>query len=154
LLLHGDGAGSFIPVSAAESGLLIYGEQRGAAVCDFNEDGLPDLVVSQNGAATKLYQNVSGHAGLRIKLKGSAQNPHGIGAAIRLMSGERFGPAREIHAGSGFWSQDSSTEILSGPERPTAVWIRWPGGKTTTTAVPANDNQMMIGLDGRLLLGP
>lgn len=54
LILKGDGKGNFIPVSGTESGVKIYGEQRGAAFSDFNMDGKVDMAVSQNGAETKL----------------------------------------------------------------------------------------------------
>jgi VCBS repeat protein/ASPIC/UnbV protein len=57
LLLRGDGRGNFAAVSAKESGIAIYGEQRGCAVCDFDHDGRPDLAVTQHGAATKLFRN-------------------------------------------------------------------------------------------------
>jgi len=39
LLLAGDGTGRLRPIPGQESGLLVDGEQRGAAVADFNEDG-------------------------------------------------------------------------------------------------------------------
>jgi enediyne biosynthesis protein E4 len=52
LLLRGDGTGKLSAVPGQESGLVIYGEQRGAATADFNEDGRPDLVVTQNGASS------------------------------------------------------------------------------------------------------
>jgi hypothetical protein len=57
LLLQGDGHGSFRAVPGEESGLLIYGEQRGCAAGDFNNDGAIDLVVTQNSGPTKLYLN-------------------------------------------------------------------------------------------------
>lgn len=57
LLLQGDGAGGFRAVPGHESGLLIYGEQRGCAVADFNHDGAVDLVVTQNAGPTKVYLN-------------------------------------------------------------------------------------------------
>ncbi|MDB6039416.1 MAG: ASPIC/UnbV domain protein, partial [Verrucomicrobiales bacterium] len=118
LLLRGDGTGRFTPVAGEDSGLLIYGEQRGAAICDFNEDGRPDLVVTQNGAATKLYQNNSGRVGIRIRLSGPRENPHGIGASIRISSKGHSGPAREIHAGSGWWSHDSAIEVMAPLDAP------------------------------------
>ncbi len=55
LWLVGDGHGSFRPLSTRESGVQIWGEQRGAAWGDVTGDGQPDLVVTQNGAATRLF---------------------------------------------------------------------------------------------------
>ncbi len=116
LWLRGDGTGQLSPMSGPQSGVAVYGEQRGAALADFNEDGRVDLVVSQNGAATCLYENVGARPGLRVRLRGPRGNPLGIGAIIRLQSGRRMGPAREVHAGCGYWSQDSTTQVagLSG----------------------------------------
>jgi hypothetical protein len=57
LLLRGDGHGNFTAVPASQSGIAIYGEQRGCAVCDFDHDGRLDLAVTQHGAATKLFRN-------------------------------------------------------------------------------------------------
>jgi hypothetical protein len=46
LWLKGDGKGQFVTVSGQKSGIKIYGEQRGAALGDFNGDGKIDLAVS------------------------------------------------------------------------------------------------------------
>src|SRR5205085_10368361 len=64
--LRGDGSGKLTPIPGPESGVKMYGEQRGAALADFNEDGRVDLVVSQNGAATRLFQNMAARPGLRV----------------------------------------------------------------------------------------
>jgi hypothetical protein len=68
LLLRGDGEGGFIPLSGSEGGIRIYGEQRGAAFNDINDDGKVDLAVSQNGAKTKLFLNRTERAGYRVRL--------------------------------------------------------------------------------------
>jgi hypothetical protein len=57
LLLRGRGDGTFDAIPGQKSGIMIYGEQRGCAAADFDGDGRPDLVVTQNGAETKLYRN-------------------------------------------------------------------------------------------------
>jgi len=150
LLLRGDGTGKFEPIPGQTSGIKVYGEQRGAAVADFDHDGRVDLVVSQNGAETKLFRNLLGKPGLRVRLLGPLGNPEGIGAQIRLFFGKRPGPIRELHAGSGYWSQDSLVQVLAVNELPTEIMIRWPGGKTTTTGLPIGAKEISIGQDGTL----
>jgi hypothetical protein len=150
LWLRGIGGGKLEAVPGQKSGILVYGEQRGAALCDFDGDGRVDLAVSQNGAETKLYQNVLGKPGLRVRLAGPPGNPDGVGATMRLVFGGRMGAAREIHGGSGYWSQDSVVQVLGCPESPTQIWIRWPGGKTTTSPIPAGAKEITVDTAGKL----
>ena len=142
LLLRGRGNGTFTAASGRQSGIAIYGEQRGSALADFDEDGRVDLVVSQNNGATRLFRNAGAKPGLRIRLAGGADNPDGIGAVIRLKYGEQFGPAREIHAGGGYWSQDSAVQVMAAPQPPTQLWVRWPGGRVTTSDIPAGAREV------------
>ena len=150
LLLLGDGRGGFRALGPREAGIAIYGEQRGCAVCDYDADGRMDLAVTQNGAETKLYRNREAKPGLRVRLHGPAGNPSGVGAELRLKFGQRFGPAREVHAGGGYWSQDSAIEVLSTPEPPDEIWIRWAGGRVTTSVIPHAAKEILVDFDGRL----
>jgi len=150
LWLKGDGQGGFAIMNGQESGVKAYGEQRGAALCDYDGDGRVDLVVTQNGAETKLFRNVAGHPGLRVRLLGSSGNPHAVGAAMRLQFGQRSGPLREIHAGSGYWSEDSSVVVLASLEEPTGIWVRWPGGKVITAALPRAAREVKLDSSGKL----
>ncbi len=135
LLLLGDGRGTLTPVPGQVSGITVYGDQRGAAFADFDGDGRTDLVVSQNGAETKLYHNDHAKPGLRVRLIGPPQNPRAIGALIRLGYGDRLGPAREIHGGSGYWSLDGAVQVMGLGGRATKVWVRWPDGSESETAL-------------------
>ncbi|HTG44369.1 MAG TPA: FG-GAP-like repeat-containing protein, partial [Verrucomicrobiae bacterium] len=145
LLLLGNGHGEFEPLDAAHSGIAIYGEQRGCAVADYDHDVRADLVVTQNGAATTLWHNDGAKPGLRVTLKGPKGNPAGIGAILRLGFLDRsWGPARELHAGSGYWSQDSAIAVLGIPTPPNQLEVRWPGGKKTMHAIPPGARDIVI----------
>jgi hypothetical protein len=144
LCLRGDGGGKFQPIPGQNSGIEIYGEQRGCALCDYDGDGRVDLAVTQNSAETKLYQNVAAKPGVRIRLKGPPGNRNGVGALLRLGSGGGLGPAREIHAGSGYWSQQSAVEVMSAAPAPSQLWIRWPGGKEMTLPIPSEKREIAV----------
>ena len=153
LWLRGDGQGNFQAVPGQESGVRVYGEQRGCALSDYDGDGRIDLVVSQNGAETKLFHNVGGRPGLRVRLKGGAGNGAGVGAALRLVyGGGRSGPLREVHGGSGYWSQDGAVQVMATPEEPKQVWVRWPGGKTVTAELPSGAKEIEVSREGAVKL--
>jgi len=147
LLLKGVAGAKLTPLDGAISGLKIYGEQRGSAAGDFDNDGRTDLAVAQNGAQTKLYHNVTGERGLRIRLQGPPANPSGIGAILRVKTGNSFGPAREIHGGSGYLSQDSVVQVLRAPAH-SEVHVLWPGGGTTTHKVPPDAREIRLDRSG------
>ncbi len=147
LLLRGTGSGGFVPLTSRVSGIQIFGDQRGAAFADFNGDGRLDLAVSQNGAGTRLFRNQAGTPGLRVRLAGTAGNPSAIGALIRVRyAGNRSGPAREVQAGAGYWSQNSPVQVLGLDGVPEAVWVRFPGGAEVTRTVPAAAREIVIQL--------
>ena len=144
LWIKGDGHGRFEAVPGQQSGIEVYGDQRGAALADYDGDGRIDLAVSQNGTTTKLYHNEKATPGLRIRLEGPGGNKSGIGAQIRLVYASGSGPIREIHAGSGYWSQDDATQVMGQRERPVKLWVRWPGGTTQTYPVPEGTREVKV----------
>ncbi|HZR18821.1 MAG TPA: FG-GAP-like repeat-containing protein [Verrucomicrobiae bacterium] len=152
LLLKGLGHGKFAAVPGQESGILVYGEQRGAAVADFDQDGRVDLAVTQNAGPTRLFHNRKAKPGLRVRLAGPKGNPSGIGAQVRLVFGSKPGATREIHAGSGYLSQDSAINILSMPQVPSSIWVRWPGGKVTESQLQLirNPDRVCVDYQGRV----
>lgn len=144
--LKGNGQGDFVAVPGQVSGLKVYGEGRGAALCDYDHDGRLDLVVGQNSAVTRLYHNTGAKPGLRIVLHGPVGNRAEIGAVIRLQYRDgHLGPAREVHAGGGYWSQDAATQVLGVGGEVDSVVVRWPRGNLTKTPVPPNTRELWIG---------
>jgi enediyne biosynthesis protein E4 len=132
------------------SGIQIYGEQRGAALADFDQDGRIDLVVTQQNQPTRLFRNAHAAPGLRLRLDAGQTNPTGIGASIRLGFGTHWGPAREIQAGSGYWSQNSPIQVFGVPSAPREIQVRWPGGNVTHSPLPPDTTNILVRLDGQV----
>jgi hypothetical protein len=151
LLLLGDGAGGLAPVLGQRSGLLVYGEQRGAAYTDFDGDGRLDLAVSQNAAPTRLFHNTGAVPGLRVRLIGPPGNPSAIGAQMRLRygAGGGEGSIREIQAGSGYWSQNGAVQVLGRAGEPTALWVRWPGGREQVVPLASHQTVVTVSMASR-----
>lgn len=145
LLLSGNGDGHFEAVSGQKSGLEVYGEQRGAATSDFNGDGKVDLAVTQNGFTTKLYENQVPKSGIVVRLEGPPGNRAAIGGSIRLVypNGSK-GPRRTVTAGSGYWSQNSFTQVLGYSQFPARIEVTWPGGQTSTVSVTKKTRRYQI----------
>jgi len=150
LWLKGDGRAGFVAIEGQKSGVLVYGEQRGAALGDYDGDGRVDLVISQNGAETKLYRNTGGSPGLRIRLNGPAGNPKGIGAVLQLISENGPGPARESHVGNGYWSQDSAVAVMSSRLPAKRVQVRWSWGETVVCEIPMGAKEIEVKENGKV----
>ena len=148
LWLRGDGRGGFTSVPGRESGIEIYGEQRGAALADFDADGRMDLAVAQNAHETKLYRNARAKRGLRVRLAGPASNPHGVGVKLRLVYASGLGPVREVHAGAGYWSQDSVVQVLGLKENPEQLEVRWPGESRRRIPIPKGVKELTVDVNG------
>ena len=86
----------------AEAGVASLRTSRGAALTDFNLDGLVDLVVVNRGEPAQLWRNVSTGAGnwIAVRLTQPAPNRDAIGAWIEVRT-DRGMQRREITSGGG-----------------------------------------------------
>jgi len=138
LLLKGDGKGNFKALPSKKTGIKIYGEQRGSATSDFNQDGKVDLVVGQNGGEVKLFLNQSEKHGIKVHLIGPTKNKDAVGSSLQLVYEDGSqGPVREVRAGSGYWSQSGFTNILGigKGKNPVYLKVKWPAGSDTSVAI-------------------
>ena len=79
-----------------------------------------------------LYRNAAATPGLRVRLKGGAANPNSVGASVRWAGA---GPAAEVQAGSGLYSQNGQVLVLARRDGSGELEVRWPNGKSTRHAV-------------------
>ncbi len=152
LWLRGDGRGGFQAVSTGESGVAIYGEQRGAAVADLDHDGRIDLVVGQNGAETRLFLNEAATPGLRLELAGPPVNPWGVGARVRWKATNS--PTREVRLGGGYLSQDSPVLLIARPDGATELEVLWSKDRRATHTIPQAATHVVLRNDGTLEVRP
>lgn len=150
LYLRGDGRGGFVAVAGQLSGIEVYGDQRGAAAADYDQDGRVDLAVSQNGGETKLFHNENATPGLRVVLAGEEGNPAAYGAQLRLIYAGAQGPVREVHGGGGYWSQDGATQVMGRSRPPVALWVRWPGGNSVTYRLKEEAAEIVVSPSGKI----
>ncbi len=100
LLIQG-ADGKFIEMGGA-AGVDSVANSRGAALADFNLDGLIDLVVVNRNQDAQVWRNVSKGAGsfVSVRLKQDGPNGDAIGAWIELKTGDKIA-YREVTSGGG-----------------------------------------------------
>lgn len=124
------GDGTFVE-AATPYGLDSLRDGRGLAVSDFDGNGSLDLVVTNYGAPAHYFVNsaATGHW-LQVRLRGVVSNRDGIGAVVRVRTGEKQ-QMRVVSAGDGYASQFSKTLHfgLGDFERIDELEISWPSGR-------------------------
>lgn len=143
LLYENVGAGRFRDVSA-QSGpaLQIARVGRGLAVADFNNDGVLDIAIANQGQAPLLLkgQGVPGANWITIRAKGHTSNDFGLGARVEIEAGGRKQIGEINNVASYLSSNDIRAHFgLGAAKTITRMTVRWPSGKVQTlTNVAAN----------------
>lgn len=128
LLLQG-ADGKFTDI-ADKAGVASTATSRGAAVVDFNNDGLLDLVVVNRNDKAQLWRNTSTNLGhwVQIRLNQPTTNLDAIGAWIEVQHGEKI-MRREITSGGGHASGENGWWHFGlGEQTQTKVRVIWPDG--------------------------
>jgi enediyne biosynthesis protein E4 len=132
ILYHNKGNGTFEDISArAGPGITTAASGRGLAVGDLWNDGRISAVISNMSAPPSLLVNRAKSANHWIAFKtiGTKSNRDGIGARIRLKTGQRV-LVDEVRSGS---SYDSNNDMrvhfgLGAAKKLESVEVRWPSG--------------------------
>ena len=136
-LFLGQADGTFVE-AANRAGILRFERGRGAALADFNLDGLPDLVEVNYGADTVLWRNVGagtadapapmGHW-LMLDIQQPGPNRDAIGAWVDLRIGD-LTVRRELTIGGGHvGGQLGWLHVGLGRATSADLRVRWPDGE-------------------------
>lgn len=136
--------------SSAAWGLDMPGNSNGAVYADLDLDGDLDLIINNLNEPAQLYQNLTVDQGkgnfLQVKLIGSPENAAGIGAKIRLFSGQTI-QYQQQQVYKGF--QGNVTSVLHFGLDSAAidsVRIDWPSGESQTVFSPKSNQRMELKL--------
>jgi hypothetical protein len=144
---------AFELVTAASAGEDLFRPLvgRGCAYGSFRDDGLLDVVLTENGGPARLLRNQggTGHHWIRLDLRGDGKrsNCSAIGARVILKAGDMV-QRREVVGARGYLSQSELpvTFGLGKLDKIDSVTIRWPGkngGTETWTDLPVDKTHLL-----------
>jgi len=105
---------------------------RGAAYADMDNDGFLDVLITTNAGPAYLFHNEGGtNHSLRLKLVGTKSNRDGIGAVVRVTSGNsQDNQSKMLRSGSSYLSQSELvlTFGLGTQTKADSIEVQWPSG--------------------------
>jgi len=119
---------------------------RGAAYADIDNDGALDVLMTTNGGRAWLFHNEGGsNHSLRMKLIGTKSNRDGIGAVVRVNSGDAK-QWQMLRSGSSYLSQSELvlTFGLGNSTRAESVEVQWPSGQVEKLSGVTADQTVSI----------
>jgi hypothetical protein len=136
VLFRNNGDGTFSDVTKG-SGAEVYGEGRGVATGDYDDDGRLDLYVTnlhtegdkpleQEGVLLR-NTTTGGNNWITVELHGTLSNKSGIGARVKCVS-RSFTQMREIASATGYNSADDPRAHfgLGKDTKVTSIEVTWP----------------------------
>jgi hypothetical protein len=143
LLWDNQGTGRFLNVGA-EAGDYFAERHlgRGLAVADIDQDGLPDLLISNIQEPPALLQNrcTAAANGLTLELIGTTSNRNAIGSLVTLHAGGKTW-VRQLADGGSFGTTHQRRMFfgLGDANKIDRLEVRWPNGQSESWSdLPAN----------------
>lgn len=131
-LFRNNGNGTYTEVSKT-SGAYFSEELvgRAAAAADYDNDGDVDIVIMNSNQRAVLLKNEGGNRKnwLGVKLIGKQSNRYGIGAKVKVITGD-ITQISEVKSGSSYASGSELRLLfgLNGTEQVDSIVIEWPSG--------------------------
>ncbi len=120
---------------------------RGSVVCDFNQDGLLDLAVSNNNQPAAILQNQSEKKGrwIGIDLIGLSTSRVPTGATVKLTS-DGVTQLRSLRGGGSYASTNSRRLHFGVPlsAKSCTIEVLWPGGHRQTLETSQLDQNVVV----------
>ena len=143
--------GTFIDVSPqAGAGVLTPSSGRGAAFGDLDNDGTIEVVINNLDSRPNVLRNL-GETGnwVLVQARGTKSNRNGIGARIRVESGE-MRQQDEVRSGGSYLSHNDMRLHfgIGGAEKITRIVVRWPSGLGESFG-PFDANQQVVLVEGQ-----
>lgn len=136
-LFLGQPDGTFVQ-AADQAGIVTFERGRGAALADFNLDGLLDLVLVNYGARVVLWRNVGGGTAdqpaaqghwLALELQQPGANRDAIGAWLEIRVGQLTNRQERTVGGGHAGGQLGWLHVGLGPATSAEVRVQWPDGE-------------------------
>ncbi|MEE9166479.1 MAG: CRTAC1 family protein, partial [Candidatus Neomarinimicrobiota bacterium] len=131
-LFLNDGDGTFEEVGQKVGGvfrnLMVA---RGAAHGDYDRDGDPDILITENGGPAHLWRNDATRGNfLRVRLVGRKSNRDGIGSLVVAVAGNCV-MTRRVRTGSSYLSQSETIVTFGLGEKSVvdSLRVQWPSGQ-------------------------
>ena len=143
-VLLGDGKGGFAPVSPVDSGLVVAGDATALTLAYLNDDACADVSIATNSGPVQTFRPRCRTPQYRVRVQGKPGDVGGFGARVTLTLGDGTTRVAEVHAGSGYLSQNQVGEVFGFAQVSdvATVSVRWADG--TTTTVPATPGGVTI----------
>ncbi|MCZ7635469.1 MAG: FG-GAP-like repeat-containing protein [Verrucomicrobia bacterium] len=147
-LFHNLGDGNFEEITTGSPVRDTGSTTKSAAWADYDNNGTLDLFVAKlNSSGNLLYQNNgNGRHWLKIRLKGTASNSHGIGARITVqatLGGKSVRQRRDISAGTVIQELEAHFG-LGDATVAELVRIEWPSGNVQELRDQKVDRVLMV----------